>query len=65
MRKKLSVSVFLLSLAGYIVLYIGDITLGVFKVFGTPQIVILTSVVLIAAGLLWFSRRFTASGQLN
>lgn len=64
-RKKLSVSVFLLSLAGYIVLYIGDITQGVFKVFGTPQVVILTSVVLIAAGLLWLSRRFTTSGHLN
>ena len=64
-RNKLSVSVFLLSLAGYIVLYIGDITQGVFKVFGTPQVVILTSVVLIAAGLLWFSRRFTTSGHLN
>jgi hypothetical protein len=65
MRKKLSVSVFLLSLAGYIVLYIGDITEGVFKVFGTPQAVILTSVVLIAASLLWFSRSFTTSGHLN
>jgi hypothetical protein len=65
MRKKLSVSVFLLSLAGYIVLYIGDITQGVFKVFGTPQVVILTSVVLIAAGLLWLARRFTTSGHLN
>lgn len=64
-RKKLSVSVFLLSLAGYILLYIGDITQGVFKVFGTPQVVILTSVVLIAAALLWFSRRFTTSGHLK
>lgn len=64
-RKKISVSVFLLSLAGYIVLYIGDITQGVFKVFGTPQVVILTSVVLIAAGLLWLSRSFTKSGHLN
>jgi hypothetical protein len=65
MRKKLSVNIFLVSLLGYVILYIGDITQGVFKAFGTPQVIILTSVVLIAAGLLWFSRRFTATGHLN
>jgi hypothetical protein len=64
-KKKLSVSVFLISLIAYIVLYIGDITQGVFKLFGTPQVIILTSVVLIAAGLLWLARRFTTSGHLN
>lgn len=65
MKKKLAYTVFLISLLAYIVLYIGDITQGVFTLFGTPQVVILTSVVLIAAGLLWLTRHFKASGQLN
>lgn len=37
--------------------YLGDITEGVFAVLGTPQVVVLTLVVIIAAGLLWLSIR--------
>jgi hypothetical protein len=55
--KKMAVPVFAVSLAAYIVLYIGDITEGVFAALGAPQIIILTSVVAIAAALLWFARR--------
>lgn len=57
LRKKIAVPVFAVSLAAYIVLYIGDITEGVFAALGAPQIIILTSVVAIAAALLWFARR--------
>jgi hypothetical protein len=41
---------------GYIALHAGDIALGVFVAFGTAQVAILTTVVLIAAALLWLAR---------
>jgi len=56
LRRKQSVPVFAVSLAGYVVLYIGDITEGVFAIMGSSQVIILTCVVLIAAGLLWLAR---------
>jgi hypothetical protein len=49
--------VFGLSLAAYVALYLGDIIHGVFAALGTPQVLILTLVVLIAAGLFWLARR--------
>lgn len=57
LRMPLAKAVFALSLATYIVLYIGDISLGVFAAFGAPQVVVLTLVVAIAAGLLWVAAR--------
>jgi hypothetical protein len=65
LRKSAAVPVFAASLAGYIALYIGDIVHGVFAALGTPQIVILSLVVLIAAGLLWFARKAKARGLLT
>jgi hypothetical protein len=65
MRRELSVSVFWASLIAYGVLYVGDITLGIFAAFGTPQVVILTTVLLIAAGLLWFAYRCRKKGLLK
>jgi hypothetical protein len=56
LRKKQALAVFAVSLVGYIALYAGDIALGVFAAFGTPQVVILTTVVLIAVALLWLAR---------
>ena len=64
LRKATSVLVFALSLAGYIALWIGDAIHGVFAALGTPQVVILSLVVLIAAGLLWVSRKALALGWL-
>lgn len=55
LRKSITVPVFVVSLVAYIILYIGDITLGVFAAFGTPQVIILTTVVAIAAALLWLA----------
>jgi len=65
LRRRQSVLVFAVSLAGYIVLYIGDITEGVFAIMGSSQVIILTSVVLIAAGLLWLARRFEKQSALT
>ncbi|MCB1430133.1 MAG: hypothetical protein KDJ66_13580 [Nitratireductor sp.] len=44
------------SLAAYVALWIGDAVNGVFAAMGTPQIVIITVVVAIAAALLTISR---------
>jgi hypothetical protein len=64
LRKAVAVPVFALSLAGYVVLYIGDIVHGVFAALGTPQVVILSAVVAIAVFLLVIARRFRAQGAL-
>lgn len=56
LRRRQSVSVLALSLAGYVVLFIGDITEGGFAIMGSAQVVILTCVVLIAASLMGLAR---------
>lgn len=63
--RKAATPVLGVSLAGYIVLYIGDYTEGVFAAFGTPQVVILTTVVAIAVGLLALSRSAERRGWLK
>jgi hypothetical protein len=65
LRKKIAVPVFLISLIAYIVLYIGDITQGVFAAMGMPQVIILSMVVAIAFALWFYSRRSAAAGVLN
>ena len=64
LRRAVAVPVFAASLAGYIALYVGDIVHGVFAALGTPQVAVLSAVVLIAAALLWLSRRARARGVL-
>lgn len=54
-RRTAAVPVLAASLAGYVVLYVGDITQGVFAALGFPQVAILTTVVAIAAALLGWS----------
>ena len=44
------------SLAAYVALWVGDAVHGVFAALGTPQVVILTTVVAIAAALFALSR---------
>ena len=51
-RRKAAGPVLAGSLLFYIVLYIGDATQGVFAVMGAPQVIVLSVVVAIAAGLL-------------
>lgn len=64
LRKSWAVPVFVVSLLAYIVLYVGDIALGVFAAFGTPQVVILTTVVAIAIALLWLAVHFKKTHRL-
>ncbi len=64
LRRRQAVPVFALSLAGYVVLYIGDITQGVFAIMGSSQVVILTVVVLIAVGLLLLARKMDQQSAL-
>ena len=64
-RRRLATPVLLASLVGYIVLYVGDITEGVFAALGAPQVAVLTAVVLIAAGLLLWSRQLSQRGLLR
>lgn len=64
-HRRLATPVLLASLVGYIVLYVGDITEGVFAALGAPQVVVLTAVVLIAAGLLLWSRQLSQRGLLR
>lgn len=64
-RKRTATRVFALSLCAYIVLYVGDIALGVFAAFGAPQVAVLTLVVLIAAILFALSHRAGKQGYLG
>jgi hypothetical protein len=56
LRNKQASTVFAVSFVGYTALYAGDVALGVFAAFGAAQVAILTTVVLIAAALLWLAR---------
>jgi hypothetical protein len=56
LRLALARRVLALSVAAYVALWIGDAVHGVFAAMGAPQVVILTLVVAIAAGLLAASR---------
>ena len=51
LRSEHALPVLMASLVAYIALFIGDITEGVFAAMGAPQVIILSVVVLIAAGL--------------
>ena len=62
--RKLAGPVFHTSLVGYLALYLGDIIHGVFAAMGAPQIIILSVVVAIAAGLSWTAQRLAARGYL-
>jgi hypothetical protein len=64
-RHRLAVPVLLASLVGYVCLYIGDLALGVFAALGTPQVVVLTMVVAVAAGLMWMATHAKSRGMLR
>jgi positive regulator of sigma E activity len=65
LKKAISEKIFLASLLGYIDLYIGDITEGIFEAIGKSQVIILTTVVIIAFGLWFFARAYRRKGILN
>lgn len=56
LRRAIAMPVLTASLGAYVALWIGDAVHGVFAAMGTPQVVILTSVVAIAAVLFAVSR---------
>lgn len=64
LRRRSAVPVLTASLIGYTVLYIGDITKGVFAAIGMSQVAILTLVMTIATALLWVARRARRTGLL-
>lgn len=64
LRRRGAVPVLAASLAAYLVLFLGDVTEGVFAAFGPAQVIILSCVVLIAAALLWFALRMARRGVL-
>lgn len=63
MRRKLATPVLAVSLVAYVALWIGDAVNGVFAALGAPQVIVLTLVVAIAAGLLLLSRHADQRGQ--
>jgi hypothetical protein len=64
-RRGMAQRVLLSSLIAYVVLFVGDITQGVFAAFGAPQVAILSTVVLIAAGLYAVAHRANARQLLS
>jgi hypothetical protein len=65
LARRIAVPVLCVSLAAYLALFAGDAAYGVFAAFGTSQVAILSSVVLIAAGLLWLAQRLNRQGVLS
>jgi len=63
-RRRLAQPVFVASLVGYCVLFVGDVTEGVFAALGASQVVVLTFVVAIAVGLVAHSRALARRGLL-
>lgn len=64
-RRSIAQRVLLSSLLAYLVLFVGDVTEGVFAAFGAPQVVILSTVVLIAVGLYAAAQRANARQLLS
>jgi hypothetical protein len=64
LRHRAATPVLAVSLLAYAVLFVGDITEGVFAAFGIGQVAILAFVLLVAAGLLLVARRAGQAGAL-
>ncbi|MBK1660101.1 hypothetical protein [Paracraurococcus ruber] len=65
LRRRVAVQVLAASLAGYVLLFAGDATEGVFAAFGAGQFATLTCVVAIAAGLIALARHVERLGLLR
>ncbi len=65
LRKKHALTVFVVSLAGYIARYAGDVALGLFGAFSTPQVAISTTIVMIPTALLWLAHMSQRRGWLT
>ncbi|HEU4408588.1 MAG TPA: hypothetical protein VFS43_25225 [Polyangiaceae bacterium] len=62
LRRRVATPVLAASLAGYVLLFAGDVTEGVFAALGAPQVATLSAVVAIAAALFAWSRRLERRG---
>lgn len=62
--RSLALHALIVSLIAYVALYSGDIIYGVFAAFGASQVAVLTSVVLVAAALVWLARWLATRGSL-
>lgn len=65
MKRRQALPAFWASLIGYVILFLGDIALGVFAAFGTQQVVVITLVLLIAVALLVYARKLSGQGALT
>jgi hypothetical protein len=65
LRKQQAGLTLLVSLVAYVLLFAMDAALGVFTMFGAPQVAILSSVVLIAAALCWLAIHAKKRGILS
>ena len=63
--RKNAMPVFGASLLGYLVLFVGDVTEGVFAALGAPQVAILSTVLAIAGALFAWSRSLARQGFLR
>jgi hypothetical protein len=62
LQRRAATPVLAASLAGYVLLFAGDVTEGVFAALGAPQVATLSAVVAIAAALFAWSRRLERRG---
>jgi hypothetical protein len=62
-RLRAAAAVFAASLLGYIVLFIGDVTQGVFAALGASQVVVLITVLAVAGALLAQSLRVNRAAE--
>ena len=62
-RDRRAAAVLAASLVAYVALWIGDAVHGVFAAMGAPQVIVLTVVVAVAAGLWLASRHPAAAGS--
>lgn len=63
--KKAAVPLLSVSLLGYLVLFAGDASLGVFDAFGLGQVLVLAFVVAVAAALALTAQGLAKAGRLN
>lgn len=64
-RRNQAVPVLGASLLGYVALFVGDVTEGVFAALGAPQVAVLSTVLLIAAALFAWARSLARRGLLR
>lgn len=65
LRRRFAVPVLAASLVGYLVLFVGDVTEGVFAALGAPQVAVLSFVVAVAAAMFAWASDLRRHGALR